>query len=65
MSYDPKSKEQIVGVDMNVISKFGFCKFDLLGVSVLDKLKMTQDLVNGTHKKRTLVLDESNENNES
>lgn len=46
MSYDPKSKETVVGIDMRDAEKMGALKFDILGVTVLDKLKMTQDLVN-------------------
>jgi DNA polymerase-3 subunit alpha len=47
MTLDPKSKQQVVGLDMRDAEKIGATKFDILGVCVLDKLKMVQDLVNG------------------
>lgn len=46
MTYDPKSKELIIGVDMNDIAKLGGIKMDILGTAVLDKMQMVQNLVN-------------------
>lgn len=46
MCYDTKSKEKIVGVDLKSAEKLGIAKFDILGVAVLSKLKMCQNLYN-------------------
>lgn len=53
--YDPRTKERIIGMDMNDVAKLGGVKLDILGISVLDKLKMTQDLVNSKTPKRKKI----------
>ncbi|MFA5669987.1 MAG: PHP domain-containing protein [Balneolaceae bacterium] len=45
--FDPKTKSRIVGFEMNDTEKCGGVKFDILGVTVLDKIKFTEDLING------------------
>lgn len=55
MAYDTKHKDQIIGVDMNDAATLGGIKLDILGTAILDKLKMTQDLVNGKTPKRKQV----------
>lgn len=45
LDWDTKSKEQIIAFDMRDIEKTAI-KLDILGISLLDKLKRTQDLVN-------------------
>lgn len=45
MVYDPKTKSRIVGFDLKSAEFCGSCKIDILGVSVLSKLKMVQKLV--------------------
>ncbi len=47
MVYDPRSKEQIVGLEMNDAEGLGCVKFDFLGIASLDKLQRIQDLVHG------------------
>lgn len=46
MVLDTKTKNKIAGYDMKDIEKLGAVKYDLLGIAILDKLKMCQDLVN-------------------
>lgn len=46
MVYDPRGKQKIIGVDMNNVAKLGGIKMDVLGVAILDKMKMAQDLIN-------------------
>jgi DNA polymerase-3 subunit alpha len=55
MVYDTRSKQKIIGVDMNNAAKLGGVKIDLLGTAILDKLKMTQDLVNKVKPRRNRV----------
>jgi len=50
MSYDTKTKERVIGIDYKDVATCGGVKLDILGVSVLDKLKLVQDLVNGSIK---------------
>jgi DNA polymerase-3 subunit alpha len=47
-----KNKDRIIAVDMNDVVKMGGVKYDILGTAILDKLKMTQDLVNGVVPRR-------------
>ncbi len=47
MMYDPRSKEQVIGLEMFDAEGMGCVKFDFLGVATLDKLKRVQDLVRG------------------
>ncbi len=47
MVFDPRSKEQVVGLEMFDAEKLSCVKFDFLGVATLDKLKRVQDLVRG------------------
>lgn len=42
---DPKSKETLVSVSMSNLEKLGGIKVDCLAVSVMDRLKMCEDLV--------------------
>lgn len=44
--WDTKSKQRIIGADMEDVAKMGGVKLDILGTTVLDKLKFTEDLVN-------------------
>lgn len=46
MVIDRMTKKKMAGYDMKDIEKLGAVKYDILGVSVLDKLKLCQDLVN-------------------
>ncbi|TXT66099.1 MAG: putative DNA-directed DNA polymerase [Promethearchaeota archaeon] len=46
LTYDTKSKQQIIGMDMKDAEKLGGIKFDILGIVLLDKLKMIERLVN-------------------
>lgn len=39
MIFDDKSKKQIIGCEMNELEYIGLCKMDILGLSVLDKIK--------------------------
>lgn len=55
MTLDTKSKKKIVAFDMNDAAKCGATKLDLLGTAVLDKLKMTQDLINGVTPRRSRI----------
>jgi DNA polymerase III alpha subunit len=57
MVLDTKSKQKIIGVDMNDVASMGGVKMDVLGTAILDKLKMTQDLVNNITPKRNRVKD--------
>lgn len=57
MSLDTKTKQRVIGVDMNDVAKLGGVKYDILGTCILDKLKMVQDLVNGITPKRKRVVD--------
>lgn len=50
MVFDPKTKERIIGVDMNDAAKLGGIKGDILGVSAITKLKFAQDLINKNEK---------------
>jgi DNA polymerase III alpha subunit len=61
---DPKTKLPIIGVDMNEVAKMGGIKYDILGVSLLDKLKMVQDLVNGKTPRRAKEVVEHTEKEE-
>jgi len=47
MTYDPKNKTRIVGLEMSSAEQCGCVKFDLLGVVALDKLWHCQSLING------------------
>jgi DNA polymerase-3 subunit alpha len=44
--WDSRSKQRIIGVDMDDVKNLGGIKLDPLGVSVLDKIKFAEDLVN-------------------
>jgi len=44
--YDAKTKDRVVGLEMNSAEAMGAVKFDFLGVVALDKLWCIQDLVN-------------------
>lgn len=46
MAWDAKSKRKVIAFDMNTVSKLGGVKLDLLGLTLLDRMKLTQDLVN-------------------
>ena len=46
LSFDAKTKKEIVSFDMNDISKCGGLKIDILGVSILDKLDYAKKLIN-------------------
>lgn len=46
MVLDTKSKKKIIGFDMRDVAKAGGVKLDLLGLLFLDRMKLTQDLVN-------------------
>jgi len=46
MALDTKTKELLIGFDMNDAAKSGATKLDILGTTILDKLKMVEDLVN-------------------
>lgn len=50
LQLDPKTKKEIVAFDMGDVSKVGGVKIDLLGLTLLDKLKLGQDLVNGNRQ---------------
>jgi len=50
MVYDPKSKQRIVGFDLKSAEKMGAAKFDILGVAILSKLKMTEELVHENYR---------------
>ena len=51
--YDPKSKTSVVGFEMNEAEKCGAVKFDVLGVSALDKINFAQRLVNDRRREKT------------
>jgi len=53
IAYDAKHKESVIALDMNEAAELGGIKMDLLGTAVLDKLRMTQDLVNKVYKKKS------------
>jgi DNA polymerase-3 subunit alpha len=55
MALDTRTKQKIIGVDMNDVAKLGGVKYDVLGTAILDKLKMAQDLVNGVVPRRSRV----------
>lgn len=55
MALDTKTKEKIIGVDMQDVARLGGVKYDVLGTAILDKLKMCQDLVNGVQPRRNRV----------
>jgi DNA polymerase-3 subunit alpha len=57
MALDTKSKQRIVSLDMNDSARLGAIKLDVLGTAILDKLKMTQDLINGVVPRRNRVSD--------
>ena len=42
-----KNKELVLGFDMIDVEKCGLVKLDVLGLAILDKLMMVEDLVNG------------------
>lgn len=44
--YDVKNKDRVVGLEMSSAEAMGAVKFDLLGVTALDKLWKAQDLIN-------------------
>jgi DNA polymerase-3 subunit alpha len=50
MALDTKTKEKIIAFDMRDAEKRGGTKFDILGVTILDKLKKAQDLYNARTK---------------
>jgi len=47
MVYDSSNKTRMVGLEMNDAEKMGCTKFDLLGLVVLDKIRMSENLING------------------
>lgn len=47
LSYDPKTQNRIVGLEMSDAESMGAVKFDFLGLVALDKLWKAQDLING------------------
>lgn len=47
MLRDKKGAEKIAGVDMNDLASMGQVKFDLLGISLLDKLMYVNELLRG------------------
>jgi DNA polymerase-3 subunit alpha len=49
MVYDAKTKSKIVGFDLKSAEKMGAAKFDILGVAVLSKLAMVQEMVNANN----------------
>lgn len=57
MAYDAKSKNVVVGVEMNNAEQMGAVKFDFLGVVALDKLRFAQDLINESNPKANVVED--------
>lgn len=44
---DTKTKEHIVGLEMDDAAKAGSVKLDILAVAILDKMKAVEDMVNG------------------
>lgn len=50
LAYDTKNKNRIVGVEMSDAEEMGGVKFDLLGISALDKCWYCADLINGIEK---------------
>ncbi len=46
LTYDAKNKDCVVGLEMDSAEKLGCVKFDFLGVVALDKMWMTQSLIN-------------------
>jgi len=51
LTYDARSKDRVVGLEMNSAEDIGAVKFDFLGVVALDKLWKAQDLINGRTSK--------------
>lgn len=51
MIYDKNSDDKIAGFDMHGMQKLGYIKFDILGVTALDKLMMIQKLIQERHQK--------------
>jgi DNA polymerase III alpha subunit len=47
MYYDAKNKQTIVGLDMSDIEKVGLIKYDILSLSLLDKLAYTSQILAG------------------
>lgn len=47
LAYDAKNKNRVVGVEMSDAEKLGCVKFDILGITALDKCWFCQDLING------------------
>ncbi len=45
MIYDKKTKEKIVGLEMNAAEDMGLVKFDILGLNLLDKLMAVNNLL--------------------
>lgn len=45
LAFDAKTKERIVGFDLKSAEALGAAKFDILGVAVLSKLKITEKLI--------------------
>ena len=45
MVYDKNSGEMIAGMEMDDLEAMGHIKFDILGISVLDKIHGVQDLL--------------------
>lgn len=45
MIYDKSSENKILGIDMNAAQKFGYIKFDILGVASLSKLDYINKLL--------------------
>ncbi len=46
MCFDTKTKTKIIGVDYKNVESMGGCKLDILGVSILGKLKYVENLYN-------------------
>lgn len=45
MVYDKKTKEKIVGLEMNAAEDMGLVKFDILGLALLDKISGVNNLL--------------------
>lgn len=59
MAWDSKSKKKIIAFGMNTVAKIGGIKLDLLGLTLIDKLKKCQDLVR-ERKNSKYTFDEVN-----
>lgn len=46
LAFDTKTKERIVGFDLKSSETLGACKIDILGVAVLSKLALAEELIN-------------------